>query len=99
MSKIVLVLSFFLFFIFIVKPIYANHDGCLTVGFWVEDSAYNFFDPSKNPYSHNTFEQWSDNQMISWNKILKDAGAIDCFKISKIVRVRDGELRLGGIKG
>lgn len=98
MKKLIYFLVFsVLFFIFSpsVHTQTSNQDQCLTVGFWIEDSAYYYFDPAKNPQSHNTFEQWADNQMTAWNKILADSGVKDCFKIAKIVRVRDRELPRG----
>lgn len=87
---------FLLFSFSLVGNVQANHQGCLTAGFWIEESVYNFFDPAKNPKSHNTFGQWSDRQMNEWNKMLSSSGARDCFKIGKIVRVQDGALPLAG---
>lgn len=76
--------------------VHAENTGCLTAGFWVEDTFYNFFDPAKNQASKNTFEQWSQRQIDEWNKMLSASGVRDCFKIGKIVRVPDGALPLNG---
>lgn len=94
MKKIIFLFAFVFFIFFMTKLMFAEGE-CLTVGFWIEDSTYDYFDPAKNTYSRNTFEQWADKQMTSWNKILIASGARDCFRISKIVRVRDGQLPLG----
>lgn len=97
MKKIIFLFFSVLFFAF-SPSVYtqtSNQNQCLTVGFWVENATYIFFDPLKNPESRNTFEQWADKQMASWNKILADSGVKDCFRVSKIKRVRDGQLPLG----
>ena len=100
MKKIILFFIFLALMVFLSFPVHAHKEGidkCLTAGFWVEDSVYNFFDPKQNPKSQNTFEEWADKQMAAWNEILEKSGAKDCFKMDTIVRVRDGKLPLRGI--
>lgn len=80
----------------LTQPAHAYHKRCLTASFWIEDSVYDFFDPTQNPESQNTFEQWADKQMNEWNRILSLSGAKDCFQMEKIVRVPDSSLPLNG---
>lgn len=66
--------------------------GCLTAGFYVEDTFYNFFDPTKNSDSIQTFDQWIAKEMTTWTQILQSSAAKDCFQVGEIVRVADGTL-------
>lgn len=95
MIKLFILIIFFLAIILFPFITYANHEGgCLTAAFWVEDSFYIFAATQLN--DPKGFDNWSNRQMEAWNKILHDSGAVDCFKIKKIVKVRDGQLPLKG---
>lgn len=95
MKKFILLVLFII--LFNPTKVLADQSNCpLTAGFWVEKGMYNYFNPQKNPASHNTFEQWINRQMDEWNKILSKSGIRDCFKVGKIVKVDDGALPLNG---
>jgi hypothetical protein len=76
----------------------------LIVGFWVEQSVYDYF----HQYQHllgvgsNSWEDWAQRQMGKWNQLCEQAiwpispeGVLDRVRIDKIIVVADGALPLG----
>lgn len=75
-------------------------ENCLTVGFWVETTFEDFFNPNNNQLfgheSDNTFEEWAKTQIDAWNYIFEESGIRECVRLEKIVRVYDNSLPLNG---
>ncbi len=85
--------------------------NALLVGFWVEQSVYNFFDANQYAYSRkhdigdeaNSWEDWAQRQMAKWNEMLKTAvfpstpqGCLDRVRLDQVIVVADGALPLNG---
>jgi len=79
-------------------------DG-LSVGFWVEQSVYDFFHAHQRDLKigSNSWEDWAQRQMSRWNEYSRQAiypltpnGVPDRVRIDKIVVVPDGALPLNG---
>jgi hypothetical protein len=77
----------------------------IIVGFWVEQSVYDYF----HQYQHelgigsNSWQDWAQRQMAKWNELSENAiwpmspdGVLDRVRIDKIVVVADGALPLNG---
>ena len=82
----------------------ADRTNGIIVGFWVEQSVYDYF----HNYQHmlgvgsNSWEDWAQRQMGKWNELCEEAiwpdspqGVLDRVRIDKIIVVADGELPLG----
>ena len=82
----------------------ADRTNGIIVGFWVEQSVYDYF----HQYQHllgvgsNSWEDWAQRQMRRWNQLCAEAiwpispqGVLDRVRIDKIIVVGDGELPLG----
>lgn len=79
-------------------------DGVI-VGFWVEQSLYNYFHERQRNLGigSNSWEDWAQRQMAKWNEHNATAiwdvtpdGVTDRVRIDKIVIVPDGALPLNG---
>jgi CARDB len=81
-----------------------DRTDALIVGFWVEQSVYDYF----HQYQHelgvgaNSWEDWAQRQIAKWNAMCAVAvwptspqGVLDRFRLDKIVVVQDGALPLG----
>jgi hypothetical protein len=81
-----------------------DRTDALIVGFWVEQSVYDYF----HQYQHelgdgaNSWEDWAQRQIRRWNEMnaaavwpLSPQGVLDRFRLDKIVVVSDGALPLG----
>lgn len=82
-----------------------DRTDALIVGFWVEQSVYDYF----HEYQHelgdgaNSWEDWAQRQIDFWNQWNREAvyptspsGVLDRVRLDKIVVVDDGELPLAG---
>ena len=80
-------------------------DGII-VGFWVEQSVYDYFRQYQKELpgvGSNSWEDWAQRQMRFWNQFSQNAiypttpqGVLDRVRIDKIVVVPDGALPLNG---
>ncbi|GAC1466295.1 MAG: hypothetical protein PVSMB7_11580 [Chloroflexota bacterium] len=85
--------------------------NALTLGFWVEQSAYDYFQQYQWRYceglpcaTSNSFADWIQRQVNEWNRILRTAtypglapnGVADRVALDKIVIVPNGALPLHG---
>jgi len=79
-------------------------DG-LIVGFWVEQSVYDYFHEHQSQLGDgaNSWEDWAQRQIRRWNEMCAAAvwpnapdGVLDRFRLDKIVVVADGALPLNG---
>lgn len=83
----------------------------LALGFWVEQSAYDYFRTHQWAYctqfpcsGSDSFEDWLQRQVTTWNGLfasardseLAPAGVVDRVRVQKIVVVPDGSLPLHG---
>ncbi len=78
----------------------------IIVGFWVEQSVYDYF----HQYQYmlpgvgsNSWQDWGQRQMAKWNELCENAvwpispqGVLDRVRIDKIVVVADGALPING---
>lgn len=81
------------------------YSDSIAVGFYVEQSVYDYFHAYQNELGvgSNSFEDWAQRQVATWNQIFEDAiypgspdGVLDRIRIEEIVLVQDGELPLAG---
>ncbi|MBN1916658.1 MAG: right-handed parallel beta-helix repeat-containing protein [Verrucomicrobia bacterium] len=79
-------------------------DGII-VGFWVEQSVYDYFHQYQNELGDgaNSWQDWAQRQIRKWNSMCPVAvwdispdGVLDRFRLDKIVVVADGALPLNG---
>ncbi|HPD32617.1 MAG TPA: CARDB domain-containing protein [Phycisphaerae bacterium] len=79
-------------------------DGII-VGFWVEQSVYDYFHQYQKDLGvgSNSWDDWAQRQMRFWNQFSQNAiypttpnGVLDRVRIDKIVVVPDGALPLAG---
>jgi hypothetical protein len=82
-----------------------NRTDGISVGFWVEQSLYEYFQEKQRflGIGSNSWENWAQRQMNVWNQDAAAAvsseaplGAVDRVRIDKIVVVPDGALPLNG---
>lgn len=75
----------------------------LIVGFWVEQSVYDYFQQYQRELGigSNSWEDWAQRQMGRWNQLCEEAiwpdspeGVLDRVRIDKIIVVADGALPL-----
>jgi hypothetical protein len=83
----------------------SNRINGISVGFWVEQSIYNYFQQHQRDLGigSNSWEDWAQSQMARWNQYSADSvstespfGALDRVRIDKIIVVPDGALPLHG---
>ena len=81
-----------------------NRTNGIIVGFWVEQSVYDYFHQYQQMLGigSNGWEDWAQRQMNKWNQLCEQAiwpdspqGVLDRVRIDKIVVVADGALPLG----
>lgn len=81
----------------------AIHTNAITVGFYVEQSVYDYFHEHQHKLGigSNSFEGWAQRQMRMWNYILATAvypetpdGVLDRVRLDNITVVADGSLPL-----
>lgn len=82
----------------------------LAVGFWVEQSVYNFFNQNqynfcqdKSCAGSNSWEDWAQRQIREWNKLFEKSqypsfpdGVLDRVRLDKVIVVADCTLPLNG---
>ena len=82
-----------------------DRTDALIVGFWVEQSVYEYFHQYQNELGAggNSWEDWAQRQITRWNAMCEEAiwptspdGVLDRFRLDKIVVVPDGALPLNG---
>ncbi|MHB1034793.1 MAG: choice-of-anchor D domain-containing protein [Pirellulales bacterium] len=86
-----------------------DRTNAILVGFWVEQSVYDYFQRYQQDLGigANSWEDWAQRQMAQWNKHSVEAvyptspqGVLDRVRIDRIIVVRDGLLPLsGGLAG
>jgi hypothetical protein len=83
----------------------ADLTQALIVGFWVEQSVYDYFHQYQAELGDgaNSWEDWAQRQIRRWNEMNAAAvwptspqGVLDRFRLDKIVVVPDGALPLNG---
>lgn len=81
------------------------HSDALMVGFWVEETMYNYFlnYQSALKAGSSSWQDWANRHVKRWNKMFADAkyelspdGVLDRMRIQKVVIVADGSLPLNG---
>lgn len=85
--------------------------SALTLGFWIERSAYTYFQMHQWRYcqalpcaTSNSFSDWLQRQVAAWNRIMRTAtypglspnGVADRVRVDEVVVVPDGALPLHG---
>ncbi|MGB9625472.1 MAG: CARDB domain-containing protein, partial [Phycisphaerae bacterium] len=83
-----------------------DRTNAIIVGFWVEQSVYNYFRSFQSQLAgvgSVSWEDWAQRQMRFWNQFCENAiypttpdGVLDRVRIDKIVIVPDGALPLNG---
>jgi CARDB protein/F5/8 type C domain-containing protein len=82
-----------------------DRTDALSVGFWVEQSLYDYFHEYQQDLGigSNSWEDWAQRQMAHWNEYSAGAihptspqGVLDRVRIDKITVVPDGALPLNG---
>jgi hypothetical protein len=82
-----------------------DYTDALIVGFWVEQSVYDYFHQYQAELGDgaNSWEDWAQRQICRWNEMNAAAawptspqGVLDRFRLDKIVVVPDGVLPLNG---
>lgn len=83
----------------------ADRTNGIIVGFWVEQSVYDYFRQYQKDLGvgSNSWDDWAQRQMGYWNQFSQNAiypttpnGVLDRVRIDKIVVVPDGALPLAG---
>ena len=71
----------------------------LSVGFWVEQSFYDYFRAHQSELGIGStgFEDWSQRTIALFNDMAAMAGVVDRWRLQKIVIVPDGALPLNGL--
>ncbi|HUR81005.1 MAG TPA: hypothetical protein VM733_09575 [Thermoanaerobaculia bacterium] len=71
----------------------------LSVGFWVEQSFYDYFRAHQSELGIGStgFEDWAQRTVALFNDMAELAGVIDRMRLQKIVIVPDGALPLNGL--
>ena len=82
-----------------------DHTNALSVGFWVEQTLYDYFHKHQQNLGigSNSWEDWAQRQIAKWNELARESiwpsspqGLLDRLRLDKIVLVPDNALPLAG---
>jgi hypothetical protein len=88
-----------------LNNVVAVHSNAISVGLWVEQSVYDYFDAHQRwlKAGSNSWEDWAQRQVRMWNEMFSasvypeaPAGVLDRIRLDKIVVVPDDALPLAG---